>query len=43
MSPAEAIKFLYGQRDRLFQAELVEAFIQAIGIYPPGSIRNNFV
>ncbi len=38
MSPAEAIKFLYGQRDRLFQAELVEAFIQAIGIYPPGSI-----
>ncbi|MFV8816203.1 HD-GYP domain-containing protein [Haliea sp. E17] len=38
MSPAEAIKFLYSQRDKLFQAELVEAFIQAIGIYPPGSI-----
>lgn len=37
-SPAEAIKVLYSQRDRLFQTELVEAFIQAVGIYPPGSI-----
>ena len=38
MSPSEAIKVLYQARDIEFQAELVEAFIQAIGIYPAGTI-----
>ncbi|KAA1194282.1 HD-GYP domain-containing protein [Pseudohalioglobus sediminis] len=37
-APADAIKVLYEQRDKHFQAELVEAFIQAIGIYPAGTI-----
>src|SRR5690606_33718836 len=29
---------LYEQRGRLFQAELVEQFIQACGIYPTGTL-----
>ena len=37
-SPSEAIKLLYNARDRDFQAELVEAFIQAVGIYPAGTL-----
>ena len=37
-APAEAIKVLYESRDKQFQAELVESFIQAIGIYPAGTI-----
>jgi HD-GYP domain-containing protein (c-di-GMP phosphodiesterase class II) len=37
-SPTDAIKLLYSSRDTDFQAELVEAFIQAIGIYPAGTL-----
>lgn len=37
-SPHEAIAYLYQQRGRRFQAELVEQFIQAIGIYPSGTL-----
>jgi putative nucleotidyltransferase with HDIG domain len=36
--PATAIKMLYEWRDIDFQGELVEAFIQAVGIYPAGSL-----
>lgn len=35
---SEAIAFLFSQRDITFQADLVEEFIQAIGIYPTGSL-----
>ncbi len=38
MSPHEAIAFLYQERGRRFQPELVEQFIQAIGIYPSGTL-----
>jgi HD-GYP domain-containing protein (c-di-GMP phosphodiesterase class II) len=38
ISPSDAIKLLYAARDQEFQAELVEAFIQAIGIYPAGTL-----
>ena len=38
ISPSDAIKLLYKSRDEEFQAELVEAFIQAIGIYPAGTL-----
>jgi len=38
MSPSDAIKLLYRGRDAAFQAELVEAFIQAVGIYPAGTV-----
>lgn len=38
VSPSDAIKLLYGLRDQDFQAELVEAFIQAVGIYPAGTL-----
>lgn len=38
MAPAVAIKELYRARDIKFQAELVEAFIQAVGIYPAGTL-----
>ncbi|TQV71661.1 DUF3391 domain-containing protein [Aliikangiella marina] len=38
MTPAEAISHLYSTRGQLFQRELVEEFIQAIGIYPTGSL-----
>ena len=38
VSPSDAIKILYEARDEDFQAELVESFIQAIGIYPAGTL-----
>lgn len=38
MSPSAAIKTLYEMRDVKFQAELVEAFIKAIGVYPAGTL-----
>ncbi|MEM8661325.1 MAG: HD-GYP domain-containing protein [Pseudomonadota bacterium] len=38
ISPSNAIKMLYRSRNIDFQAELVEVFIQAVGIYPAGTI-----
>lgn len=38
ISPSDAIKMLYTARNIDFQAELVEVFIQAVGIYPAGTI-----
>jgi HD-GYP domain-containing protein (c-di-GMP phosphodiesterase class II) len=38
MSPSFAVKKIYAWRDVDFQAELVEEFIQAIGIYPAGTL-----
>lgn len=38
LSPSNAIKLLYRCRNIEFQAELVEVFIQAVGIYPAGTI-----
>jgi len=38
LSPAEAVKKLYEWRDVDFHAPLVEVFIQALGIYPAGSM-----
>jgi hypothetical protein len=38
MSPSHAVKKLYAWRDIDFDAELVEEFIQAIGIYPAGTL-----
>ena len=35
---SEAILKLAGWRARLFQKELVDTYIQAIGLYPPGSL-----
>ena len=35
---SEAIMKLVGWRKTLFQKELVDTFIQAIGLYPPGSL-----
>tara|TARA_R110000772_G_scaffold48088_1_gene109650 strand:- start:33926 stop:35158 length:1233 start_codon:yes stop_codon:yes gene_type:complete len=37
-SPSAAIKMLYDVKDIDFQAELVEEFIQAVGIYPAGTL-----
>ncbi len=37
-SPHEAVSQIYTWRDHLFDAELVEQFIQTIGIYPAGSL-----
>ena len=37
-SPSTAIKQLYEWKDIDFQAELVEEFIQAVGIYPAGTL-----
>jgi HD-GYP domain-containing protein (c-di-GMP phosphodiesterase class II) len=36
--PSVAIKMLYEWRDIEFQAELIEEFIQAVGIYPAGTL-----
>ena len=37
-SPHDAVNELYQQRGKLFQAELVEQFIQNCGIYPIGTL-----
>lgn len=37
-APHEAISLLYRSRGRRYQPELVEQFIQAIGIYPSGTL-----
>lgn len=37
-SPSEALQELYAQRGAQFDEELVIAFIDAVGIFPPGSI-----
>jgi HD-GYP domain-containing protein (c-di-GMP phosphodiesterase class II) len=34
----DALQQLYRTRDRMFQSELVEQFIQCIGVYPTGSL-----
>ncbi len=38
MTAAEAIGMLYSQRNKLFQGELIDEFIQAIGLYPTGTL-----
>lgn len=38
LSSADAVRELFSQRDILFDAYLVEEFIQAIGLYPTGSV-----
>ena len=38
LSPSRAIKELYDSKGVDFQAELVEEFIQAVGIYPAGTL-----
>ncbi len=38
VSTTEAMDFLYQQRNVLFQDQLVEEFIQAIGMYPNGNL-----
>ncbi|KMQ74176.1 HD-GYP domain-containing protein [Marinobacter subterrani] len=38
MTPARAVTLLYEMRNIEFQEDLVENFIQAIGIYPTGSL-----
>ncbi len=37
-SPHEAVSQIYTWRDQLFDADLIEKFIQTIGIYPAGSL-----
>lgn len=38
VSRHDATQWLYRERDRLFQAELVEQFGQALGVYPTGTL-----
>jgi hypothetical protein len=38
MAPHEAITELYELRGEKYQAELIEQFIQAVGLYPTGSL-----
>lgn len=37
-SSTEAVSILYEQRDRAFQGQLIEQFIQAVGVYPTGTL-----
>lgn len=37
-SPSLVVRKLYAWRDKLFQAELVEEFIKAVGLYPAGTL-----
>jgi len=38
MTSAQAMDWLYSQRDKLFSSKLVDDFVQAIGLYPAGTI-----
>jgi len=38
MAPPEAMKLMYGWRGRDFEADLLERFVQCVGIYPSGSV-----
>lgn len=38
MARHEVLQWLYRERDRLFQAELIEQFSQSLGVYPTGSL-----
>lgn len=38
MSRHEALQNLYRDRDRLYQGELIEQFVQCLGVYPVGSL-----
>ncbi len=38
ISPSQAIKQLYAWKDIYFQGELIEEFIQAVGVYPAGTL-----
>ncbi len=38
LSKHHALQAMYRERDRLFQAELLEQFSQALGVYPTGSL-----
>ena len=38
ISPSMAVRKLFEWRDKDFQAELVEEFIQSVGLYPAGTL-----
>jgi HD-GYP domain-containing protein (c-di-GMP phosphodiesterase class II) len=38
LSPKDAVSLLYEQRNILFQKDLVERFIEAIGVFPTGTL-----
>ena len=38
MTPAQAMDWLFSQKGKLFSSKLIEDFIQAIGLYPAGTI-----
>jgi len=38
LPPAEALRYLYLYRNKFFDAELTERFIQCLGVYPVGSL-----
>ncbi len=38
MTPAKAVSLLYDMRNIEFQEDLVEAFIQGVGVYPTGTL-----
>ncbi|HET7650742.1 MAG TPA: HD-GYP domain-containing protein [Gammaproteobacteria bacterium] len=37
-SPYQAVREIYGWRNTLFQSEVVEQFMQVVGVYPTGSL-----
>ncbi len=38
MTSAQAMDWLYSQKDKLFSSKIIDDFIQAIGLYPAGTI-----
>lgn len=38
LTPAQAMDWLYSQKNKLFASDLIDDFVQAIGLYPPGTI-----
>lgn len=38
MARHDVLQWLYRERDRLFQSELIEQFSQSLGVYPTGSL-----
>lgn len=38
MSPSEALSFMWAKENKIYDSNLLQLFIRAMGVYPPGSV-----
>ncbi|KJV05275.1 HD-GYP domain-containing protein, partial [Methylocucumis oryzae] len=38
MSPSEALSFMWAKENKIYDSKLLQLFIKAMGVYPPGSV-----